>query len=119
VRPLRLRLPDGRVYVVPTPKPNRPRYTPAVLPPAPWPDRHEDAPQTASGQPAQPEPAPSKRRRKLSDDTVREIRADYAAGRWNQAELAYIHSVSKNLISRIVRYLDYANVKPTPDEQES
>jgi hypothetical protein len=119
VRPLVKRLLDGRSYIVPTVKPPRPKYTPAVLPPASWVDGPKPAPQATSDTASGPEPTPKpehSRRRKLTDDDVRSIRADYAAGRFNQAELAHIDSVSKNAISRIVRTLDYTNVTPTKQE---
>ncbi|MCV7012950.1 hypothetical protein [Mycolicibacterium madagascariense] len=50
---------------------------------------------------------------------MREIRADYAAGRWTKADLAYIHGVSVGVINNVVVGRSYTHVKPKPEEQES
>jgi hypothetical protein len=104
MRPLICRAPDGRRYVLPT-TPRRP---------AP-----EPAPQPTSGTTSAPEPTPkADRRPKLTEDDVRAIRADYAAGRWTQGDLAYIHGVTQNTIHRVVRGLA-SGIKTQPNQQES
>ncbi len=104
MRPLICQTPDGRRYVMPSP----PRHTSAPAPRQPTSD-------TASP----PEPTPKAKPRprlKLTDATVREIRADYAAGRWSQGDLAYIYGVSQNTINRIVHGL-VDGIKTQPNQQ--
>lgn len=104
-RPLIKRSPGGQRYAVPGTPPQRV----AGL-----------RPQPASDLTSGPEPTPEKRPRgthaDLSADAIAEIRADYEAGRWNQSDLAYIHDVSKNTISRIVR--GFVHTEPSHPEQE-
>lgn len=104
MRPLICRTPDGRRYVMPT-TPRRPGQEPA--------------PQAQSDAESAPEPTPKvDRRPKLTEDDVREIRADYAEGRWSQGDLAYIHGVTQNTIHRVVNGL-VGGIKTPPDQQES
>ncbi|BBZ29475.1 hypothetical protein MMAD_37700 [Mycolicibacterium madagascariense] len=106
-RPLVKRAPDGRRYVVPG--------TPPRIPPP-------GTSASASGAPSGPKPSPGRHggaRAQLTDDDVREIRADYAAGRWTKADLAYIHGVSVGVINNVVVGRSYTHVKPKPEEQES
>lgn len=108
-RPLVRRAPDGRPYIAASDVLPRPRYTAAVKPA-----------QLASAPAATSEPAAkSKYANRLTDADADAIRADYATGRWTQADLAYIYSVSKNAISQIVRGLNHARAKTQPPEQES
>ncbi|OSC38747.1 hypothetical protein [Mycobacterium decipiens] len=94
MRPLVKRAPDGRWVTVPS----TPRY------------------------PA-PEPAPAARepRAKLTEDDVRAIRADYAAGRWGVGDLAYIYGVTQSTMSSVVRGHTWRHVatEPRPREKES
>lgn len=48
-----------------------------------------------------PEPTPARpdRRPKLTAEDVRAIRADYAAGKWSQGDLAYIYGVTQSTSS--------------------
>ena len=39
---------------------------------------------------------------KLTAEDVRAIRTGYAAGKWSQSDLAYIHGVSQHTIHRVV-----------------
>ena len=106
-RPLVKRTPDGRRYVVP----GTPPRLPAAERPAPVSEPADRA-----------EPAPGRHggaRAKLTDDEVREIRADFAAGRWTKADLAYIHGVSVGIVNNVVVGRSYTHVKSTPTEQES
>jgi hypothetical protein len=111
-RPLVRRREDGTRYAIPVPVPERPRYTPAVLPS-----------QVASSQPGQGSGGTGRQgrnnRARLTDDDVREIRADYSAGKWTQTDLAYIYDVNVATISDVVHRRNYAHVKPTPEQQES
>lgn len=105
MRPLVKRAPDGRLYAVPTEPQHR----------EPEPTR-----QPASGAPSVPEPTPRRGPRglaKLTAEDVRAIRADYAAGKWSQSDLAYIHGVSQHTIYRVVN--GAAHIGPTPTEQDS
>ncbi len=104
MRPLICRTPDGGRYAVPT-TPRRPAQDPA--------------PQAPSDIDSASEPTPkSDRRPKLTEDDVREIRADYAEGRWSQGDLAYIHGVTQNTIHRVVSGLA-SGIKTQPKQQES
>jgi len=71
-------------------------------------------------------------RAKLTDDEVRAIRADYAAGKWTQGELAYIYGVSVGAVGAVLSGRSYTHVtrgrtwkhaaddtEPTTTEQES
>jgi hypothetical protein len=104
MKPMICRAPDGRRYTVPT-APRRPAPEAA----------EEAASDTTSA--SEPTPKPN-RRSKPTEDDVREIRADYAEGRWTQGDLAYIHGVTQNTISRIVRGL-VDGIKTQPNQQES
>ena len=122
MKPLVRRTPDGRRYAMPT----------APQHPAP-----EPAPQSASDTTGGPEPTPPQPgrhmgRAKLTDDEVRAIRADYAAGKWTQGELAYIYGVSVGAVGAVLSGRSYTHVtrgrtwkhaaddtEPTTTEQES
>jgi hypothetical protein len=114
MRPLIRRAPDGRPYVVPT-EPQRP---------APEPTR-----QPTGGTPSVPgRPTPHKPqagqglgRAKLTDDEVRGIRRDYAAGKWTRKDLAYIYGVGLAAIGNVLNGRSYSHVttEPTPREQDS
>lgn len=108
MRPLVKRAPDGRPYTVPS----TPRY-PATVADA------QSSDDTASGpEPtAEPTPSPIDRTVKVTAEDVRAIRADYAAGKWSQADLAYIYGITQNTVSRIIR--GQAHTEPAPTEQES
>lgn len=107
MRPLIRRTPDGRKVAVPS----TPRH------PAPEPRR-----QSTDGHDGGPEHTPSQHREpraKLDTDDVRAIRADYAAGRWDQADLAYIYGVSQSTISSVVTGDIWRDVTDQPTEQDS
>lgn len=42
------------------------------------------------------------RRPKLTAEDVRAIRADYAAGKWSQGDLAYIYGVTQSTVSAVL-----------------
>ncbi|ULP48612.1 hypothetical protein [Mycolicibacter virginiensis] len=92
----------GVPYAAPTPVPNPAR--PAGV---------EPAPQPRSGQDGPPEPtrvrAPD-RRAKLTEDDVREIRADYAAERWCIKDLADIYGVTQPTMSAVVHRRTWRHV---------
>ena len=105
MRPLIRRTPDGRPYAVPSATQHR----------EPEPTRQPTS-GTASG------PRPTHRRdprgmAKLTAEDVRAIRADYAAGKWSQSDLAYIHGVSQHTIRRIVT--GQIHTEPTSREQDN
>lgn len=109
-RPLVKRTPDGQRYVVPG--------TPPRLP---APGRAAAALRPAGA----PEPTPASTpgrhgtgRAKLSDDTVRAIRADYAEGRWTYADLAEIHGVGTATARNVVLGNSYLHVTEQPTEQD-
>lgn len=106
MRPLIKRAPDGRPYAVPS----APRYpaTPSTA------QLVEDA---ESG----PEPTPARvdRRPKLTAENVRTIRADYAAGKWSQADLAYIYGVTQSTISAAINGGTHVGTGPSATEQDS
>jgi hypothetical protein len=53
--------------------------------------------------PAAPNGSAAKPHKKqLSDDAIADIRRDYAEGKWKIGDLAYIHGVSRHVISTIV-----------------
>ena len=85
---------DGTLYAVP--------YTPRA--PLPYAGRYraaEPRPQPADGPLNGAQPSRMRRgwgKRALTDDDVREIRADYAAGKWIMKDLAYIYDVSQSTI---------------------
>jgi hypothetical protein len=106
-RPLIRVGPDGRRYADPYVTPNPPRHSDAT-----------ETPQPASDVETGPEPASGSTRPKLSDDDVRAIRRDYAAGRWSMADLAYIHDVSHGTIQSLLAGRTYADVKPEPEPEE-
>ena len=89
MRPLIKRAPDGRRVVVPS----QPRHPAATPPPQP--------------------------RVKLDADEVRAIRADYAAGRWDQYDLAYIYGVTQSTINSVVQGRTWRHVTDQPREQDS
>ncbi|GLB83500.1 hypothetical protein [Mycobacterium kiyosense] len=108
MRPLIKRTPEGRRYAVPS-APRRPAPLPEPQPPSTTPGGPE--PQPPSTTPGGPEPTPPQRpaqprrpRRKLTEDDVREIRAEYAAGNWSQKDLAFIYRVTPSTISAVVSY---------------
>lgn len=112
MRPLVKRTPDGRPYAAPS-APQRP---------APELARH-----TASATESGPEPTPRPQeghgmgRAKLTDDEVRAIRAEYAAGKWTRKDLAYIYDISVAAINAVLGGRSYTHVttKTTPTEQDS
>jgi hypothetical protein len=81
--------PDGRLYAAPSRMPRSHRYA-----------EPEPAAQaaTADGSGSRRPARGIRGRRALTDDDVREIRADYAEGRWTMVDLAYIHDVSQPTI---------------------
>lgn len=94
----------------------------AALTPVPNPSRPagvERAPQPCSGHDGPPEPtrvrAPD-RRAKLTEDDVREIRADYAAGRWGVNDLADIYGVTQPTMSAVVHRRTWRHVTDQPTE---
>lgn len=87
-------------YAAPTPVPPSSRCAAA-----------DPAPQPRSGQTCPPEPTPgrspdrsanSPRPTKLAAEVVAAICADYATGRWSQADLAYIYGVSQPTVHKYV-----------------
>lgn len=108
MRPLVKRAPNGRAYLVPSTV----RYPATVADPQPAED-------TGSGPEPTPEQAsaPADRTVKVTAEDVRAIRSDYAAGKWSQADLAYIYGITQNTVSRIIR--GQAHTEPTPTEQDS
>lgn len=101
MKPLIKRAQDGRRVVVPsTPRQSTNGHASAPKPTPPQPGRHRGM-------------------SKLTDDDVRAIRADYAAGKWSVADLAYIYGVSKCAIGGVVRGKSYKHVtsEPTPQQQ--
>lgn len=107
-RALVRRTPLGVPYAAPTPVPNSSR--PAGV---------EPAPQPFSGQGRPPEPTPeprADRRAKLTEDDVREIRADYAAGRWGIKDLADIYGVAQPTMSAVVHRRTWRHVTDQPTE---
>lgn len=113
-RPLVKRTPDGRRYLVPS------RVPDLSLRP-----RSEEVEQPASGPGGTPEPTPASTpghrgtgRVKLSDETVREIRADYAKGHWSYADLAEIHGVGTATERNVVLGNSYLHVTEQPTEQD-
>lgn len=97
---------------------------PYTLPPSPRYADAESRPQPRSGQDGPSEPAPlvpcepavADRRAKLTEDDVREIRAHYAAGRWNIKDLAEIYAVSTATMSAVVHWRTWRNVTSQPTE---
>lgn len=72
-----------------------------------------------SGQSGPPEPTPelrADRRAKLTEDDVREIRADYAAGRWCIKDLADIYGVTQPTMSAVVHRRTWRHVTDQPIE---
>jgi hypothetical protein len=75
-------------YAAPYAMPNPARYSAAT-----------STGQLEDGHTGTPESTPRRSTRpKLSDDDVREIRADYATGQWTQKDLADIYGVSTGTI---------------------
>jgi hypothetical protein len=111
MRPLMRRGPDGVPYATPYEVPNPHRYTTA-------PDTSQAEGDTNDAQ----EPTAKGRRGRdpgLSDDDVRAIRADYAAGKWNQPDLAYIHGVTQSTIQAVIQRRGcYADVPDAPEPTE-
>jgi uncharacterized protein YjcR len=58
-------------------------------------------------------------RAKLNENDVRVIRADYAAGKWNQHDLAYIYGVTASTVSAVIHRHTWRDVTDQPSEQES
>jgi hypothetical protein len=117
-RPLVRTAPNGTRYIAQSDLPPRPGYTGAPLPPQPA-SGTPTAPESTPKPKARPKPTGNTTRRKLTDDDVRAIRAEYAAGRWNQADLAYIYGVTQNTVQALLCGRTHRHVKPQPDEQES
>lgn len=106
MRPLIRRTPDGRRYAVPSTS----RH-PAPEPPQQLMNGHDRGPEQTT-------PQGRERRVKLNPDDVRAIRADYAAGRWDQADLAYIYGVTQSTISAAISGKTWRDVAGTPTEQD-
>ncbi|OBH17054.1 hypothetical protein [Mycolicibacter sinensis] len=107
-RALVRRTPLGVPYAAPTPLPNP--SLPAVAEPRPQPRSGHDGP---------PEPTPADktdRRAKLTEDDVRAIRADYAAGRWGIKDLADIYGVTQPTMSAVVHRRTWRHVTDQPTE---
>lgn len=107
MRPLVKRAPDGRPYAVPS-APRRPLPGMTAQP--------------VDGTPGPAEPTTPKRpdrRPKLTAEDVRAIRADYAAGKWSQGDLAYIYGVTQSTISAALNGDTHVGTGPTPTEQDS
>ncbi|BCO43899.1 hypothetical protein MINTM020_47540 [Mycobacterium paraintracellulare] len=104
MRPLVKRTPDGRPYAVPS----APRHP---LPPL--------RPQPAEHVEGGPEPTPARvdRRPKLTAEDVRAIRADYAAGKWSQGDLAYIYGVTQSTISAALSGDTHVTTGPTARQE--
>lgn len=112
-RALVRRTPLGVPYAAPTPVPNPSR--PAGVEPAPQPCSDHDGPSEPT--PLVPcEPAVPDRRAKLTEDDVREIRADYAAGRWCIKDLADIYGVAQPTMSAVVHRRTWRHVTDQPTE---
>lgn len=104
MRPLVKRSPDGRPYKVPsTPRPPVPTVSPQ-------PTGH------AEGGPG-PTRTPIDRRPKLTAEDVRAIRADYAAGKWSQGDLAYIYGVTQSTISAALSGDTHVTTGPTARQE--
>lgn len=119
MKPLIKRAPDGRPYAVPT-APRRP------LPPlSPQPaDDTDGGPEPTPPQGEAPHKPQQRRymgRAKLTDNEVRTIRAEYAAGKWTRKDLAYIYGVGVASINNVLGGYSYTHVapEPTPNEQDS
>lgn len=115
MRPLVKRTPDGRPYSVPS------------APPSPVPPVAAHSLDDADGGP-EPTPRPQEGhgmgRAKLTDDEVRAIRSEYAAGKWTRKDLAYIYDISVAAINSVLGGRSYTHVgagptEPTPAEQDS
>lgn len=124
MRPLVKRAPDGRSYTVPS----TPRYpaTPRTAQLA------EDVESGAEPTPPKPQDGHGLGMAKLTDNDVRAIRADYAAGKWSQSDLAYIYGVGVGAIGAVLNGRSYTHVtrgrtwkhaaddtEPTTTEQDS
>lgn len=110
-RPLVRRRPDGTRYIAPSELPTtRPRYSSGL--PA----------QLGSGDVSEPEPtpkaAPSSTRPRVADETVLELRAEFATGKWNPTELAYIFDLPYFRVRGIVLGHTYKNVKAPQAEED-
>lgn len=71
---------------------------------------------------SRPEPTPPTRvdrRPKLTAEDVQAIRVNYAAGKWSQADLAYIYGVTQSTISAALNGDTHVTTEPTPTEQDS
>jgi hypothetical protein len=117
-RPLVRTAPNGTRYIAQGDLPSRPRYTSGPVPSQPA-SEPPTTPESTPKPKARPKPTGNTKRRKLTDDDVRSIRAEYAAGRWNQADLAYIYGVTQNTVQALLCCRTHRHVKPQPDEQES
>ncbi|VBA46742.1 hypothetical protein [Mycobacterium pseudokansasii] len=106
MRPLVKRTPDGRPYSVPS----TPRSPATALGAQPA-EHAESGPERT--------PARVDRRPKLTAEDVRSIRADYAAGKWSQGDLAYIYGVTQSTISAVLSGDSHVTTGPTPREQDS
>jgi len=106
MKPLVCRAPDGRRYLVPS----TPRYPATPRSPR----ATEDA---ASG----PEPTSARpdRRPTLTAEDVRAIRADYAADKWSQGDLAYMYGLTQSTISAAISGDTHVTTGPTPREKDS
>lgn len=124
MRPLVKRAPDGRRYLVPS-TPRSPVPTVASQP-------TEDAESVPEPTPPKPQDGQGRGKAKLTDDDVRAIRADYAAGKWERADLAYIYGVGVGAVGAVLSGRSYTHVtrgrtwkhaaddtEPTPTEQDS
>jgi hypothetical protein len=111
-KPLVRRKPDGRRYVDPRElPPPRPRYS-SGLPTQPGREAVTEPEPTSSS-------SPGRSRRSMSDADVLEVRAEWATGKWTQADLAYIYGVSQHTVCLIVNSRGrYRDIKTQPEEQD-
>ncbi|WP_136623086.1 hypothetical protein [Mycobacterium attenuatum] len=79
----------------------------------------DDAESVPEPTPPQEEPTPKRpdRRPKLTAEDVRSIRADYAAGKWSQGDLAYIYGVTQSTISAALSGDTHVTTGPTARQE--
>lgn len=107
MRPLVKRAPDGRRYLVPS----TPRY-PATPTTAQLDDDAASGSEPTPSEDREPsvQTGPRMGKAKLSDDDVRAMRAEYATGKWERADLAYIYGVSVGAIGAVLNGRSYTHV---------
>lgn len=125
MRPLVKRAPDGCRYLVPSTL----RYPATPMSPQPT----EDAESVPEPTPPRPQEGRGFGMAKLTDDEVRAIRAEYATGKWDRADLAYIYGVSVGAVGAVLNGRSYTHItrgrtwrhaandaaEPTTTEQDS